>query len=127
VVDGTGEHASELRAADDLVDRLHLALGIGEGVFVALLDGELEVLRSVFELLSQRLDGVDLLFDARAPSQDLLGFVLVVPEVGCSGLFVELVQLLGKSRDVKDASLAPHSAFEGLRVFHGFRLTWDVI
>jgi len=66
-----------------------LSFGVGEGVLVALVIGEFEVLGGVLEGLVESFDEGDLLFDTRASSQDFLGFFGVVPEAGGGGLFVE--------------------------------------
>jgi len=80
MVHPTGKHATQFRATHRHVNVVNLALSICEGVKVTFFLGELKVLGRVLQNLAQAVDGLDLLLDARATPQDLLGFVLVVPK-----------------------------------------------
>ena len=78
---------------DGLLQGGELGLGLEAGGLVALLLGHLEEHADVVDAAAQALDAVDLALDVGQLRGDLLGVVLVVPEVGGGRGLVELGQL----------------------------------
>jgi hypothetical protein len=82
VVDGTGEHALELRAADARLERRQLGGGLRLCALVVLGRSELEQDARVVDVACELLDGPDLQLEARTTPVDGLRLFLVVPEPG---------------------------------------------
>jgi hypothetical protein len=106
-----GEHAIELGLAELLIDARDLRLGVGDDRLVIFGGAELEVLGRVLDLPTELVRHLQLGFDGRALAQDALGLVVVVPEPWGQGHLGEIFELSLEPRDVKDAPLAPQSAF----------------
>jgi hypothetical protein len=106
VIDLAGEHPTELRRAQPLLQIGDLRRDLLDHGVVLLGDPELEELLRIFDVPRQLLGRLDLLFDVRPLAGDLLGLLRVVPEPGSERRFVETLDLLLQFRDVKDAPLA---------------------
>jgi predicted transcriptional regulator len=111
LIGGAAQHAIELGLAHPLVDRAHLLGAVGERSLVVLGRGELEVLERVVDLAPELLREIELRLGVRALAQRGLSLVLVVPESRRERRLRQLVQQSLEFGDVKDAPLAPHSAF----------------
>jgi hypothetical protein len=106
MVDLAGEHPTELRRAQPLLEIRDLRRDLFDDRVVLLRDAELEELLRVFDVPRQLLGRLDLLFDVRTLTRDLLGLLRIVPETGSERRFVETLDVLLQFRDVKDAPLA---------------------
>ena len=89
VVHGAGEHATQLYTSHAHLDVIDLTSSVSQSLLVAFFFGELEVLEGVLNLFLQSLRKLDLLLNAGASSQNLLGFLGVIPEPRRGCLFVE--------------------------------------
>jgi hypothetical protein len=124
VVGRAGQHALQLRLAQARVDRLGLVGRVGDDGLVVLGGAELEVLLGVADVLLELLCELEALGDRLLLLEDLLRGFVVVPEAGAQGRLVQIFELTLEPRDVKDAPLAPQSAFEGRRSDRGSRRAW---
>jgi hypothetical protein len=106
VIDLAGQHPTELRRAQPLLEVGDLRRHLLDYRVVLLGDAELEELLRVVDVPCQLLGRLDLLLDVRALTRDLLGLLRIVPKPGSKRLFVETFDLLLQFRDVKDAPLA---------------------
>jgi hypothetical protein len=106
VIDLAGEHPTELRRAQPLLEVRDLRRDLLDDGIVLLGDTELEELLRVFDVTRQLLGRFDLLLDVRALARDLLGLLRIVPKPRSEGRLVEALDLLLQFRDVKDAPLA---------------------
>jgi hypothetical protein len=103
------EHLTHLEVGDALVDGFGLGHAFRERVRVAF-DGELEEDAGVVELAALALPAVERRGQLRAFTLDLLGPLVIVPEVGLPDLLVEDLEARFGSRDVKDAPAASRGA-----------------
>jgi hypothetical protein len=110
VVDRAGEHAGELGLAQAPFEAVDLGFGVTDRRRVVLGNAQLEIVVRLGEIFVELLQRVELTLDVGALAQEGLSFGLVVPEVGSSGLFVQLGELAFELGDVKDAPLAPAGA-----------------
>ena len=117
----SGEHALELELAQLLVERVDLRRRVLLGSLVLLLGGQLEVVGDVGELSVDLAQKRELGLDRGAGAQNGLRRLLVVPKAGLERLVVQLVELSFQLGVVKDAPLAPQSAFGGRRACRAFR------
>ena len=95
---------------------VELGLGLGQRVGVALVLGQLEQHPEVVEPPAQRLDPVELALHVGQPAGDLLGVLLVVPQVGGGGLLVEVGQLAAHRVEVEDRLDAAQGLVEVLEL-----------
>ena len=99
------------------------------GLFVAVCKGRivifrgrhLQVLFQVGDFPAELLRELELLLDVGAFAKRGLSLGLVVPEARSEGLLRQFVQEAIELGDVKDAPLAPQSAFRGPRWIRVFR------
>jgi hypothetical protein len=107
VVDGTGEHAGQLGAADARLEAGQLGLGLADRGLVVLGRAELQKDGVVLYIAGQLLDRLELLLKARALAVNPLRPLGILPEVGGERLALELLDSRFQLRDVKGAPLAP--------------------
>jgi hypothetical protein len=106
VIDLPGQHPTELRRAQPLLELGDLRRDLFDDRVVLLRRAELEELLRVVDVPRQLFGRLDLLFDVRPLARDLLGLLRIVPESGSERRLVETFDLLLQLRDVKDAPLA---------------------
>jgi hypothetical protein len=111
VIGWAAQHAIELGPAEALVERVDLLSAVGHRRVVALGGAELEVLREIVDLLAELLREIERRLDLGALAEDLLSALLIVPEPLRKGDLVQVFELSSQVRDVKNAPLAPQSAF----------------
>jgi hypothetical protein len=96
------EHLLDLRRLDLRLERVQRALQIGRHVLARL--GPLEEHTKIVELANERIAEIDLFAQAAAPLQQLLSFGLVGPEIWRADALLDVGELLGWVRGVKDSS-----------------------
>lgn len=106
MIDLAGEHPTELRRAQPLLELRDLRRHFFDDGVVLLGDPELEELLRVFDVARQLLGRLDLLLDVRPLTRDLLGLLRIVPKPRSERRLVQAIDLLLQLRDVKDAPLA---------------------
>ncbi len=93
LVIGARQQGADLQGIDLGAQRGQFLIGLGGGVLVAVLGGELQQDLDVVDPGPQVLEPVDLGLQGRQPRCGLLGVLLVVPQVGCGDLLLELGDL----------------------------------
>jgi hypothetical protein len=106
VVDGAGEHPSELRGAEALLEVVEPGRDLADDGVVLLGDAEVEELLRVLDVARELLGQLDLLLDRGSLARDGLRLLGIVPEPRREGGLVETFNLPLQLRDVKDAPLA---------------------
>jgi hypothetical protein len=99
------EQSLQIETVEDFLDLVELAGGLAEGFLV--LGCQLEIYTSVLELVDLLSPGRERLAQRRALAQKLLGFLTIVPEVGCRRRVVQLPNANLPVRNVKDTSRTP--------------------
>lgn len=112
-----GEEGADLHLVEGLADGDELRLGLGEGVRVVHLLGELEEHREVVDAPAQGLGLADLGLEVRKLARDLLRRLRVVPQGRRRGLLFEHGDVGPQLLEVQDGLDRPHGRGEGLQLF----------
>jgi hypothetical protein len=107
------EDALRLRGLDPLLEPVEPRGEVGGDVFPG--GGPLGQHSQVGFLLPDRFGEVDVVLEPAPALQDLLGFGLVLPEVGLADQRLEAVGLVTRAFGLKDTSAAPRIASRGRR------------
>ena len=108
------QQRADLERLDGLLDPLELDVGLGEDLGVVRLSPELDEDPDVVDALPEADDAFGLGLQDRQPPGDLLGMCLVVPEIGCGHLLLELGDLCPHRVEVENGLDRRHRRVEGL-------------
>lgn len=112
-----GEEGTDLHLVERLLDGGQLRLGLGEGIGVALVLGELEENLEIVDPVAQRLGLADLGLHVRKLAGDLLRCLRVIPEGRRRRLLLERGDVRPQRIQVQDGLDRPHGRGEGLQLF----------
>jgi hypothetical protein len=121
LIGGSCEHAIEFDATKEGTDSGRLFVAVGERRVIVFRGGHLEVLFEFRDFARQFRRQFEFLLDFCAFTKRCLSLGLFVPEAWREGLVGQFREKAVEFRDVKDAPLAPQSAFQGPRQFRVFR------
>jgi hypothetical protein len=100
-----------------------LGRGLGQGIIILFIPGDVEKKPRFLEGRALFLPGVDNAFKRRLFLENGLGFFAVVPEIGLGGDLVQFFDAFLLSGNVKAASVKAPRALRGGLIVRGFLLT----